>query len=146
MILSALLAALLIASAHADPAPELRKVDLITANPKAVYVIAQGEITPKTALVKRVEIGKGSAIITYSNTTPKVAKPKFHLRLFNAYGMEIARVRVSWSFDSLKPGELKQETEKFYVSDLKPVFEHTGLALPSDWDQAVYAWLEGEAL
>jgi hypothetical protein len=109
-IFVALLAGLLVTSAHADPL-ELRKVDLISVNPKEIYAIAQDEITPKTALVKRIEIGKGSVIVTYSNSTAKSAQPKFSMRLFNAYGMEIGRVRVSWTFASLKPGELKQETE-----------------------------------
>jgi len=48
-----------------------------------VFSIEAGEVTVGGTLIKRVELGKTSAVITYFNKAKRALSPSYHFRLIN---------------------------------------------------------------
>lgn len=111
-----------------------------------VFQVADSEINANGSLVKRVELGKSSAVLTYANRGRVGVKPDFTIHLFNAYGMEIASITVSWLLQKVEPGEVQKEDVKFTVLDLYRMFTYSDLELPANWSQITYAVFEGNAI
>ena len=136
--------ALVLASSSAfSQGVKLSKVDLAKVVKEGnVFPIEGGEITVGGNLLKRIEIGKSTAVITYFNKGDSLASPRYLFRIFNAYGLEISRFEDRWAFDKLKPSETKKEDKTFYISDLKRAFQYSGIVLPDDWATPVYVLVE----
>jgi hypothetical protein len=125
---------------------ELPKVDLVKRlDGQLIFLIGDGEINVDGDFLRRVELGKRTAIITYANKTQVRLKPAFEFRIFNAYGCEIASFSDKWMLDTLGAGELRKENKGFSISSLDHIFEYSDFKLPDDWDEPIYILISGEA-
>ena len=143
VLLAALIMPLL--SAHSEP-PKIQpaKVDLITAaRGSKVFRIEAGEVTVGGNLIKRVELGKSTAIITYFNKTAKSLQPKYRFRLIDAYGIEVASFDDKWILDTIAPSEAKKEDKTFYPNSASELLQFSTIALPADWATPIYLLIEG---
>ena len=123
------------------------KVDLPSvARGSKVFPIEAGEVTINGTLLKRVEIGRSTAIITYFNKSSKDAQPKYRFRLIDAYGIEVATFDDQWSFQTVPSGEAKKESKSFYPVRLEQTIQFTGIKLPPDWATPAYLVIEGSEL
>lgn len=123
--------------------PQLTKVDFTQAARKIpVYRIQDGEIAVGGDVIKRVEIGKTTAVITYFNKYNHPAKPSYTFRLINAYGIEIGGFEDKWMLDKINPGEAAKEDKTFYLYPLNRILEFSGISLPDDWAVPVYLIIE----
>ena len=123
---------------------KLKKVDMVAAFPKLqVYAIEAGESSVSGSLIKRVELGKNSAIITYFNKSKTFVKPDYHFRVINNYGMEISRFWDNWLLDSIGGGETHKEEKTFVRHAIDKIFEFTTIDLPKDWETPSYLVIEG---
>jgi hypothetical protein len=111
---------------------------------KVLPIPKDGEVSVDAPLVKRLEIGKNSAVVSYLNKTSEPMKPDFSVRIFNNYGMEIAVFRQHWLLDTIAPGAVHKENAAFVIGDLAPVFAFTGIKLPADWDKPAFAIVGGK--
>jgi len=110
-----------------------------------VFTIEAGEATIGGELIKRVEIGKNSAIITYFNKTDKTLQPKYSFRVYDAYGIELCLFNDMWMLDNVKPGEARTESKEFYITDLTRMLKFSKISLPSDWASPLYLVIQGQA-
>ena len=66
---------------------ELPKVDLLRIAKKIkVFPIVDKEVDVRGSLIKRIEFGERTAIITYLNNTKGSIQPSYNFRLIDAYG------------------------------------------------------------
>jgi len=133
-------------SAYSEPANiQPAKVELIaTARGSKVYRIdSSGEVTVGGNLIKRIELGKSTAVITYFNKTSQTLQPKYRFRLIDAYGIEVASFDDKWILDSIAPGEAKKEDKSFFIQDLDKLLQFSTIALPADWGTPIYVIIEG---
>lgn len=136
--------ALLTTCAHAQSI-ELPKVDLLkNSKGKKVYLISEKEIDVKGYLVKRVEIGEKTAIITYFNKSKIPLSPNFNFRLINAYGIEVASFYEHW-ITSISAGDTKKENKDFYRNGVLRILELSEIKLPKDWEVPVYLVIDGDS-
>jgi hypothetical protein len=92
-------------------------------NPEgAVYEVGDGEININEDFLKRIEVGKNTLLFTFKNQTAKALRPNMLVKVFNKYGMLLGEKKVSWTFASVGPGEVRKEEESFYFSDLDSIF------------------------
>ena len=103
------------------------------------YRIQNSEVTVAGDMIKRVELGRGTAIITYFNKTDAATKPSYEFRLISAYGVEIARFEDKWWVQTIAPGDTHQENKSFYQNRVADILEFSSVILPSDWSEP--AWL-----
>jgi hypothetical protein len=67
------------------------KVDLITIlRDEKIFLIGNGNIEIGDGLIKNVELGKSSAVISYTNRRDQPVIPKYNFFILNAYGSEIS--------------------------------------------------------
>lgn len=132
-----------VAMAQAVPLP---KVDLTqAAKGKSVYLIKDGEFAVGGDLIKRVEVGKNTAVITYFNKTTDSGKPDYRFRLFNAYGLQVADFSDSWLLDTVSAGEAHTEKkDRMGTYNLDQIVQFSGISLPADWASPVYLIIEGK--
>jgi hypothetical protein len=109
-----------------------------------VYQVLNGEAAVKSTLVKRIEFGEGTALVSLQNLGKEKARPDFTVRLFNAAGLEVGHFRVSWTFESLEPGAIKVENAKFAAPTLDE-FRFTELVFPADWKKPAWVAIDGPA-
>ena len=122
----------------------LAKVDLTqVARGTLVYRIQDGEVTVGGNVIKRVEIGKTTAVITYFNKTNSNQQPKFHFRLINAYGLEVAKFDDKWLLHSISAGQVQKENKDVFLHELNCILQFSGISLPADWASPVYLIIEG---
>jgi hypothetical protein len=123
---------------------KLSKVDLIHATPNdPVFILQDGEAAVGGSLIKRVEIGKSTAVVTYLNKTASSKQPKYTFRLFNAYGMEVAEFEDKWMLQTIKTGETQKEDKDFLPVALDRVLQFSGIHLPDDWASPIYLMIGG---
>lgn len=138
------LIALLATGAHAQSI-QLPKVDLVkNSKGKKVYLISEKEIDVKGNLVKRVEIGEKTAIVTYLNKGKKSASPNFNFRLINAYGIEVASFYEHW-ITSISAGDTKKENKDCNRNSVRDILELSEIQLPKDWEVPVYLVIDGDS-
>lgn len=113
---------------------------------RKVFLLKDGEAQVGGRLIKRVEIGKSIAVITYFNRTKDSQKPQFRFRLIDDYGLEIADFEDKWTFTSIGEGEAHKEDKSFSVKDLDQVFQFSNVSLPSDWSSPIYLVIEGSGI
>ncbi len=133
---------ILLQSARSEPAKtQPAKVDLIVAAPgHKVFRIEAGEATVGGDVIKRVEIGKTTAVITYFNKSAKQARVNHRFRLIDAYGIEIAS--FSRGMDYLGPGETHATSLHFEIPKANELLQFSTVALPDDWATPVYLLIE----
>ena len=123
---------------------ELPKINLIEKlGPARVFLIGDGEVNVAGTLIKRVELGKLSAVITYFNKGAKSRQPKFTFRLINAYGMEVTSFKDEWHVQGVPAGEVAKEEASFYSNDIDRQLQFTTISLPADWKTPIYFLIEG---
>jgi len=144
-VLGLILSASLLTSSYAQSI-DLPKVDLLkNAKGKKVYLISDTEIDVKGNLIKRVEIGENTAIITYLNKSQKAASPNFNFRLINAYGIEVASFTEHWLIYSIPAGDTKKENKDFYRHCVQDILELSVINLPKDWKVPIYLVIDGDS-
>ncbi len=120
------------------------KIDLLTtAKGSKVFLIEGGEVTVGGSLIKRVEFGKTSAVITYFNKTAKALQPKYRFRLIDAYGIEVSSFDDNWSLDSVGQAQAWKENKTFYINRAKDMLQFSTITLPEDWATPIYLLIEG---
>jgi|GEM_PF-2136755 len=110
---------------------------------KNVFKIEDGEVNVGDLFIKRVEIGKNTAIITYLNKNTTNKKPDYEFHIYNAYGIEIGRFDDKWLLDTIAPDDLRKENKSFYSASLPETLKYSDIALPADWESAIYIIIEG---
>jgi hypothetical protein len=147
-ILLTLATASLMASAAPAQQVALPPVDLRKKIPAEaatkVYQVVDNEVVVKSNLLKRIEFGDGTALVSLQNQGKEKAKPDFTIRLFSAAGVEVGHFRVNWTFESLEPGAIKTENAKFTAPALDEL-KYTELALPADWKKPAWVAIDGPA-
>ncbi len=127
-----------------EKAPTLPKV--VLTNPELhlhAYPLSDPEILVNGGLIKRITVGKTSAVITYLNTNELPRKPDYTFRIFNAYGMEVGSFGDHWALATIPNGETKTETKNFRPIDLDRYLQFAKVKLPEDWRTPVYLLIEG---
>ena len=131
-----------------EPAAKITpaKVDVLAKAKKGrAFFIRHEEVTIGGKLIKSVEIGDKTAVISYSNKTGKDQQPKYRFRLINAYGMEVGEFRDEWTFKTIPAGGVRSENADFYISEwLRGLLEFSTIELPDDWQKAVYLVIDGD--
>ncbi len=108
-----------------------------------IYPILNGEVVINGNLIKRLDIGKSTAGITYFNKSTFSIKPKYVFRLIDAYGIEVASFEDTWAFQSIAAGETHQENKAFTPIKLERALHYSTVAIPKDWATPVYLIIEG---
>src|SRR5438132_975697 len=121
ILLAAILTPLL--SARSEPAKiEPAKVDLIAAAPgHKVFRIEDGEAKVGGDVIKRVEVGKRTAVVTYFNKTAQAVERSHRFRLIGAYGIEIASLYIQDGH--LGPGEAGAREEQFGIMRVEELLQ-----------------------
>ena len=128
-------------SARSEPAKiQPAKIDLIAAAPGNVFRIEAGEAVVDGSVIKRVVLGKNTAVVTYFNrTTKSVYIPTHQFRLIDAYGFEIASFKIESSIDAGKVLAINQDLK---IQNVGKLLEFSTVALPADWEVPVYLVIE----
>jgi hypothetical protein len=108
-----------------------------------VFKLEGGEAAVKGSLVKTIEIGKDSAVVSFLNQGTAAASPDCSVRVFNAYGMQLGAFRLKWLVATLAPGAVKKEDARFLTPDLETTFRFAALKLPADWSKPAYLMIDG---
>ena len=120
------------------------KVDVLAkAKAGTAFRIAGGEVTVDGTLIKRVELGRDTAVITYLNKTKEALKPNYSFRLFNAYGMQVGVFRDQWTFSTLDPGEVHKENQTFYLENFPELLRFSTIKIPDGWAEPVFLVIDG---
>jgi hypothetical protein len=143
MLLASILMPLL--SARAEPAKiPPAKIDLIAAAPgRNVFRIEAGEAAVGGSVIKRVELGKTTAVITYFNKTAQPVFPRHRFRLIDAYGIEIASFYLRLGSE-IGAGEGLAQNARFEITNAGELLEFSTVALPADWAVPVYLVIEDD--
>jgi hypothetical protein len=124
-------------------APALSKVDMTKVLKGAkVYPIQDGEVAVNGSRIKRIELGKNTAVITYSNKTNVDHQPDYLFRLYDAYGIEVGGFADSWVIEMIKPGEVRKEEKRFGAARLEELLQYSAIKLPADWRTPMYLVVE----
>jgi len=111
----------------------------------SVFKIEANEINVNEDLIKRVEFGKNTAIITYFNKTGESLRPKYAFHVFNDYGFKIGSFSAKWLLDTVFAGDTEKENKSFGIYKLDEFFQYSDFKLPGDWNEPIYILIEGEA-
>ncbi len=109
----------------------------------SVFKITDAEVTVNGSVLKRIELGKGTAVLSYKSKLEKSASPKFEIGIYNAYGARLSSIHVNWMFSMVGAGEVKQENVTFYPNDLREVLQYSTVSLPKDWETPVFVTIKG---
>lgn len=117
----------------------LAKIDLVQTAPNSGFFrIESGEANVAGALIKRVEVTRDAAVVTYYNTYPTPKGPAYTFKIFNAYGLQIASFEDNWGFKEIAAGGLRKQEKSFTIYPLNDIFLYTSTPLSMDWDTPVY--------
>ncbi len=125
-------------------AVDLPKVDLIK-EPKDdnTYAIQNGKVVIEGTLIKEIEIRDAELVVTYLNKGANSRRPQYEVMLINAYGAEVSRCQIVWSFESVSSGAIRIEHERRFPRPAKEILERTAIKFPEDWLTPVYIVIEG---
>ena len=105
-----------------------------------MFRIEDGEAKVGGDVIKRVEVGKRTAVVTYFNKTAQAVERSHRFRLIDAYGIEIAS--FSTGYGPLGPGEAGALSTQIEITRADELLHFSTIALPADWATPVYVVIE----
>ena len=121
----------------------LPKIDLVErAKGKTVFKFEENEALIAGPFLKRVSIGKDTAVVTYLNKSDSNQKPNFRFSVFNAYGMLLGTFSDIWLLDTISVGDTHTESHHFSPPKFDDTFRFSDISLPEDWAVPVYLMVE----
>jgi len=125
------------------------RVDLAKAilDAKAKVVpIQDNEASINGDYIKRVELGRDTAIITYFNRTKVAFSPRYNFRVYDAYGIELGDFSDIWAFQRIQPEEVHKEDHRYFPVRMDQALRFTGVPLPADWAVPAFLVIEGDGV
>lgn len=120
----------------AEPPTDISAASLSALNGGATVVeIANGAAQFTSPCFIRFELGRDSVAITVKNTTQGPIAPTFSADFFNASGMLVSTIDLSFANEAIVVGDVRVRQMTLNYPDIEGIFKHSTIKLPEEWKQ-----------